>query len=217
MTDLAPIRVLLAEDHRIVREGLHALLARSDDICVVGEAEDGEACIRAVESLQPDVVVMDLSMPKLDGVSATRAISGSAAKVLVLSMHGGDEYVRPAIRAGARGFLLKGNGLSELVLAIRTIAKGDVFFGEGVNDPGVSLPKVPRDEDPGLTPRESEVLRWVALGKSSAEIAEILTVSPKTIETHRSRLMLKLSASNSAALVRHAIRLGLIPLDDEHG
>lgn len=209
-----PIRVLLAEDHRIVREGLHALLDRSEDMVIVGEAENGEDCVKAVETLKPDVVVMDLSMPKLDGVSATRIVTGYGVKVLVLSMHGGDEYVRPAVRAGAKGFLLKGNGLSELVRAIRAISQGEFFFGEGVNDPGVTMPKVPKDEDPGLTPREAEVLRWVALGKSSAEIAEILTVSPKTIETHRSRLMLKLNAPNSAALVRHAIRLGLVPLDD---
>ncbi len=215
MTKAAPIRVLLAEDHRIVREGLHALLERSEDIEVVGEADNGEACILSVETLKPDVVVMDLSMPKLDGVSATRIVTTHGAKVLVLSMHHGDEYVRPAVRAGARGFLLKGNGLSELVLAIRAIAKGEMFFGEGVNDPGMTMAKVPKDEDPGLTPRETEVLRWVALGKSSAEIAEILTVSPKTIETHRSRLMIKLNAANSAALVRHAIRFGLISLDDE--
>jgi DNA-binding NarL/FixJ family response regulator len=206
--------VLLVEDHTIVREGLRALLSRCADIAIVGEAEDGEACIRECERHSPDVVVMDLSMPKLDGVSATRAVSALGAKVLVLSMHGGDEYVRPAVRAGARGYLLKGNGLAQLVDAIRAISRGEVYFGPGVKDPGVAVVKVPVDEDPGLTPREKEVLQHVADGRSSVEIAELLGVSPKTVETHRARLMVKLAAPNSAALVRAAIRLGLVPLDD---
>jgi two-component system response regulator NreC len=211
----APVRVLLAEDHTIVREGLRALLARSADLTVIGEADDGDACVRECERLSPDVVVMDLSMPKLDGVSATRAVTALGAKVLVLSMHGGDEYVRPAVRAGARGYLLKGNGLSQLVEAIRAVAAGSMYFGTGVTDPGIAFAKVPVDEDPGLTPREREVLQLVAYGKSSVEIGELLGVSPKTVETHRARLMVKLDAPNSAALVRSAIRLGLVPLDDE--
>ena len=211
----APVRVLLAEDHTIVREGLRALLSRCADLTIVGEAEDGGACVQACETCAPDVVVMDLSMPKLDGVSATRAVSAMGAKVLVLSMHGGDEYVRPAVRAGAKGYLLKGNGLSQLVEAIRAIARGETYFGAGVSDPGVAIAKVPSDEDPGLTPREREVLQLVAYGKSSVEIGELLGVSPKTVETHRARLMVKLEAPNSAALVRYAIRLGLVPLDDE--
>lgn len=211
----SPVRVLLSEDHTIVREGLRALLGRCSDLTVVGEAEDGEACVRECEKSAPDVVVMDLSMPKLDGVSATRAVSSMGAKVLVLSMHGGDEYVRPAVRAGAKGFLLKGNGLSQLVDAIRAVARGETYFGAGVSDPGVVVAKVPTDEDPGLTPREREVLQLVAYGKSSVEIGELLGVSPKTVETHRARLMVKLDAPNSAALVRYAIRLGLVPLDDE--
>lgn len=210
-------RVLLAEDHTIVREGLRALLARCADLSVVGEADDGEACVRECERLSPDVVVMDLSMPKLDGVSATRAVSAMGAKVLVLSMHGGDEYVRPAVRAGARGYLLKGNGLAQLVDAIRLVAKGETYFGEGVKDPGVAIAPIPTDADPGLTPREKEVLQLVAYGKSSVEIADLLGVSPKTVETHRARLMVKLDAPNSAALVRYAIRLGLVPLDDHEG
>lgn len=182
---------------------------------MIGEADDGDACVRECERLSPDVVVMDLSMPKLDGVSATRAVTALGAKVLVLSMHGGDEYVRPAVRAGARGYLLKGNGLSQLVEAIRAVAAGSMYFGTGVTDPGIAFAKVPVDEDPGLTPREREVLQLVAYGKSSVEIGELLGVSPKTVETHRARLMVKLDAPNSAALVRSAIRLGLVPLDDE--
>lgn len=209
-----PTRVLLAEDHTIVREGLRALLSRCADLTIVGEADDGEACVRECERLAPDVVVMDLSMPKLDGVSAARAVTALGAKVLVLSMHGGDEYVRPAIRAGASGYLLKGNGLSQLVDAIRAVARGELYFGAGVKDPGVAVAKVPVDADPGLTPRECEVLQHVAYGRSSVEIAELLGVSPKTVETHRARLMVKLDAPNSAALVRSAIRLGLVPLDD---
>ncbi|MDP3278426.1 MAG: response regulator transcription factor [Deltaproteobacteria bacterium] len=206
-------RVLLAEDHQIVREGLRALLSASPDMLVVGEAADGEACILACQTLDPDVVVMDLSMPKLDGVSATRAVSAMGVRVLVLSMHGGDEYVRPAMRAGARGFVLKGAGLAQLVEAIRCVSRGDTYFGPGIQAPPIAQDP-PRDEDPGLTPREREVLQLVASGRSSSDIAAMLSVSPKTVETHRARIMTKLRAPNSASLVRAAIRLGLVPLDD---
>jgi two-component system response regulator NreC len=211
------IRVLLAEDHTIVREGLKALLTATEDLEVVGEVEDGREAVEAVGRLQPDVVVMDLNMPKLNGVDATREIreNPDAPKVLILSMYDGEEYVRPAIRAGASGYLLKGSGLSDLVKAIRAVAGGEAFFSPAIamillrdsRGEGATETKDPGD---GLTKREREVLTLVGEGKSSPEIAKILGLSVKTIEGHRGRIMAKLECRNVAGLVRQAIRLGLV-------
>lgn len=199
------IRALIAEDHTIVREGLRALLTRSG-VEVVGEAADGEAAVRESARLRPDVVVMDLSMPVLDGVEATRAIAAQGGPaVLVLSMHGGPEHVDPAVRAGAKGYLVKGAGLGELVTAIEAVARGELFIRGGR-----AAPRAPRADDPPLTPREREVLSLVARGLSSAEVASALTVSVKTVETHRANLLQKLAVPNVAALVSKALRLGLV-------
>jgi two-component system response regulator NreC len=211
------IRVLLAEDHTIVREGLKALLNATADLEVVGEVEDGRAAVDAVSRLQPDVVVMDLNMPKLNGVDATREIREKvgAPKVVILSMYDGEEYVRPAIRAGASGYLLKGSGLSDLVKAIRAVAGGEAFFSPAIamillKDSRGEGPAESKDPADGLTKREREVLTLVGDGKSSPEIAKILGLSVKTIEGHRGRIMAKLECHNVAGLVRHAIRLGLV-------
>jgi DNA-binding NarL/FixJ family response regulator len=203
------ISVLLVEDHKIVREGLKAMLALESDLHVVGEAPDGNAAVRLAKEKTPDVVVMDLSLPGLNGVDATAAIVAAcpATRVLVLSMYGGPEHVRPAVRAGASGYLVKGTGVSELVSGIRAIARGEPWFSHGIA--AILL----REEDGGagsLTPREREVLRYVAEGLSSAEIARTLDLSVKTVESHRSRIMTKLDVTNAAGLVREAIRLGLV-------
>lgn len=211
------IRVLLAEDHTIVREGLKALLSATEDLEVVGEVEDGRAAVDAIPRLLPDVVVMDLNMPKLNGVDATREIREKvgAPKVVILSMYDGEEYVRPAIRAGASGYLLKGSGLSDLVKAIRAVARGEAFFSPAIamillRDSRGEGPAESKDPADGLTKREREVLTLVGDGKSSPEIAKILGLSVKTIEGHRGRIMAKLECHNVAGLVRHAIRLGLV-------
>jgi DNA-binding NarL/FixJ family response regulator len=211
------IRVLLAEDHTIVREGLKALLSATEDLEVVGEVEDGRAAVDAIPRLLPDVVVMDLNMPKLNGVDATREIREKvdAPKVVILSMYDGEEYVRPAIRAGASGYLLKGSGLSDLVKAIRAVAGGEAFFSPAIamillRDSRGEGPAESKDPADGLTKREREVLTLVGDGKSSPEIAKILGLSVKTIEGHRGRIMAKLECHNVAGLVRHAIRLGLV-------
>jgi DNA-binding NarL/FixJ family response regulator len=213
-----PIRVLLAEDHTIVREGLRALLGSATDIEVVGEVADGERAVTSAAALRPDLVVMDLNMPGIDGVEATRRIRERVpgTRVLVLSMHDGEEYVRPAIRAGAAGYLLKGSGLSDLVSAIRAIVAGDAFFSPTVAR--ILLQDTRGDSDrgqgrDGLTKREREVLTLVAQGRSSPEIAEELGLSVKTVEGHRGRIMAKLGAKNVAGLVRSAIRLGLVSAD----
>ncbi len=203
------MRVLLVEDHTIVREGLKAMLALESDLEVVGEAADGEKAVALARSLTPDVVVMDLSLPTLNGVDATAAIIAAcpATRVLVLSMYGGPEHVRPAVRAGASGYLVKGTGVAELVSGIRAVSRGEPWFSHAIA--AVLL----KDQDGGagsLTPREREVLKLVAEGMSSAEIARDLDLSVKTVESHRSRLMTKLDVTNAAGLVREAIRLGLV-------
>jgi DNA-binding NarL/FixJ family response regulator len=207
----------LVEDHTIVREGLRALLDGRDDVELVGEAEDGQAGIDAAKSLKPDVVVMDLNLPRVDGVEATRSIRAAlpTTQVLILSMYATEEHVRPVIRAGAAGYLLKGSGLSDLLAAIHAVAAGKAFFSPDVAR--IVLDDSRRTGSPGdrptggdLTPREREILRMVAEGRSSPEIARDLDLSVKTVEGHRGRIMAKLDSKNVAGLVRHAIRLGLV-------
>jgi two-component system response regulator NreC len=205
------IRVLLVEDHTIVREGLRAMLMMRADMEVVGEAEDGLRAVEEAKRLAPDVVVMDLNLPKLSGLDATRAIKDALpdTKVLVLSMYGGAEHVRPALRAGASGYLVKGTGVAELVSGILAVSKGQAYFSHDV------AAHLLREEQgsTSLTARELEVLKLVASGMSSQEIADSLSLSIKTVESHRSRVMTKLDVTNVAMLVRESIRLGLVTAD----
>lgn len=215
------IRVLLAEDHTIVREGLRALLEDPEDIEVVGEACDGRRAVEMARALQPDVVLMDLGMPGLNGMDATRQIRAHApaARVLVLSMHAGEEYVRPAIRAGAVGYLVKGAGLSDLVAAIRAVAGGEAFVSPAAAKVllrDASAPEGTHASGPEaghLTGREREILQLVAEGKTSKEIGRLLHISVKTVEGHRGRIMDKLDIHDLAGLVRYAVRTGLISAD----
>ena len=217
----SPIRVLLAEDHTIVREGLKALLDGRDDVVVVGEAHDGKQAVETAKALRPDVVCMDLNMPQLNGVDATKAIREALpdTHVLILSMYSTEEHVRPAIRAGAEGYLLKGQGLSDLVAAIKAVASGSAFFSPQVArivlDDSRRAAKTGVNDRAGteLTPRERQILKLVAEGRSSPEIARDLELSVKTVEGHRGRIMAKLDTRNVAGLVRHAIRLGLVSAD----
>lgn len=217
MSSAAPetIRVLLAEDHTIVRQGLAALLAAQQGIEVVGEAGDGREAVDAALRLRPDVVLMDLGMPGLHGVDATRQIRKElpGTSVVILSMHGSEEHVRPAIRAGAAGYLLKGSGLSDLVAAIRAVAAGQSFLSPAVAK--ILVRDAQGDEDPAgqLTGREREILQLVGEGSSSPEIAKALHLSVKTVEGHRSRIMAKLDLHDVAGLVRYAIRVGLVSPD----
>lgn len=220
MTARTPIRVVLAEDHMIVREGLRALLDLRDDIQVIAEVSDGRAAVEAVLAYKPDVIVMDLNMPKLNGVDAIRQIQKDHPRtyVLILSMHSGEEHVRPAIRAGASGYLLKGSGLSDLVSAILAVARGDAFFSPEIARIVLyESRRTNRTEGPipgdALTNRERQVLRLVAEGESSPEIGKKLQLSVKTVEGHRGRIMAKLNVHHIAGLVRHAIRVGLVSPD----
>ena len=216
----APLTVLLAEDHTIVRQGLRSLLQAHDDLQVVGEAPDGKQAVELTQALRPNVVVMDLAMEKVNGVDATRQIKRRCPEtgVLVLTMHGEPEYVLPAVRAGADGYLLKGSGLSDLVSAIRAVASGKAFFGP---EPAKHLaqqartspsPSPSSDSPKPLSPREKEVLSLVAEGYSSPQIAEHLSISVKTVENHRSHIMAKLHIHDLAGLVRYAVRTGLVSL-----
>lgn len=216
-----PIRVVLAEDHTIVREGLRALLEGRDDVVVVAEADDGEAAVKAAAEHRPDVVVMDLNLPVLNGVDATKQIRKAQpdTHVLILSMYSTEEHVRPAIRAGAEGYLIKGSGLSDLVAAIKAVSTGNAFFSPQVAkivlDDSRRAAQTGGNERAGseLTPRERQILKLVAEGRSSPEIAKELDLSVKTVEGHRGRIMAKLDSRNVAGLVRHAIRLGLVSAD----
>lgn len=219
--DASKLRVLLAEDHTIVREGLRALLDPRDDMEVVGEVADGISAVEQALALRPDVIVMDLGMPRLTGVDATAQIKARLpdTRILILSMYQSEDFVRQAVRAGANGYLLKGSGLSDLVRAILAVARGDAFFSPEVagillsaNSPKPSKPKSPAD---ALTKREREVLTLVGEGQSTPEIATHLGLSVKTIEGHRSRIMAKLECKNVAGMTRWAIKLGLVSVAGE--
>ncbi len=209
-------RIVLADDHRIVREGLRMLLDNRNDIHVVGEASDGEEVLQVVGQEHPDVVVMDLTMPKLSGIDATRRIteSGSRAKILVLSMHESPGYVEEVLRAGASGYLLKDSASEELVQAIDAIRRGDSYLSPAITQQVVDALAHPADRPTSavsvLSERERQVLTLIAEGLSSKEIARDFGVSLKTVESHRANLMDKLEIHKVSGLVRFAIRVGLV-------
>jgi DNA-binding NarL/FixJ family response regulator len=203
-------RVLLADDHAAFRGGLRALLDTVGDLVVVGESETGEATVDAARALQPDVVLMDINMPGIDGVEATRRIVDAEPHiaVLVLTMHDDDETVFAAVRAGARGYLLKGAQRSELVRAVRSVAAGEAIFGPGVARRLMTYfarpaPRTDPDAFPELTDREREILDMVAAGRSNGEITATLVLSPKTVRNHVSNIFAKLQVRDrSEAIVR---------------
>jgi DNA-binding NarL/FixJ family response regulator len=213
------IRVLLADDQALVRAGFHALLDAQDDIEVVGEAADGEEAARLAASLMPDVVLMDIRMPGVDGLAATRMIAADerlgGVRIVILSTFDLDEYVFEALRDGASGFLLKSTEPEELVHAVRAVARGDALLSPGITRRLVSefAARTKRAVGvPGLetlTEREREVMALVAQGLSNEEIAERLIVSPATAKTHVSRAMIKLGARDRAQLVVFAYESGL--------
>ncbi len=208
-----PIRVLLAEDHQMVREGLRALLDGLDDVEVVGEAADGEAAVRLATDRGPDVVVMDLGLPRLNGVEATARLKRERPdiRVVALSMNDDAPTVDRALRAGARGYVLKGAGVESLAEAVRTAARGDVYLSPGISDYVLQgyLAADQADPDP-LTSREREVLQLVAEGHTGRQAAARLGLSPKTVDNHRGRIMEKLGIHTTAGLVRYAMRIGLV-------
>lgn len=207
------IRVAIVDDHAIVRAGVKALFACEDDIEVVAEASSMQGALDAVEAHGPDVLLLDLTLGRDDGVEVLRSLRarGASTRVLVLSMHGGDEYLRPALSAGAAGYVVKGAGLDDLVVAVRAVASGDRYVDPSVA-PALASP-VDRGAPTGvdaLTPREREVLCRVAEGQTNRQIADALSLSPKTVDAHRTNLMRKLGAHDAQTLTRIAIRHGLL-------
>jgi DNA-binding NarL/FixJ family response regulator len=212
---LKPIRLLVVDDHAIVREGIGSLLARRKDIEIVGQAADGKQALDAVATLQPDVVLMDIAMPVMNGLEATREIHKAfpATRVLVLTQYENKEYVMPLLRAGAVGYIIKNARASELIDAIRAVYDEGVYLPPRITRAVVNVIAEAAAEggEPALlTEREIQVVRLVAEGLSSREIADQLHISAKTVDTHRANIMEKLGVRHSAELVKYAIRKGLV-------
>jgi two-component system response regulator NreC len=205
-------RVLLADDHTIVRQGLRLLLQR-EGFEVVGEAANGADAVRLAEETMPDVVVLDYGMPAMNGLAAAREIMTACprAKLILLTMHADDRYVLEAVRLGVKGYVVKSQAPTDLVRAINEVLSGMMYLSPRVSRTVVQayLAKSDLPPDP-LTPREREVLQLVAAGKTTKEVAGLLGISVKTAESHRTHIMQKLDASNTAGVVRYAIRQGLI-------
>jgi two-component system, NarL family, response regulator NreC len=207
-----PIKVVLADDHVLVRQGIKSLLER-EGMQVLAEASDGQEAVRQVEKLSPDVAIMDIGMPLLNGMDAVRALGRSAPKTkpVLLTQHDEDQYVSEALEAGVKGYVLKSQVANDLVLAIRQVLRGDVYLSPGIASAVMAAyrTKADRPANP-LTSRERQVLQLIAEGKSTKEVASILGVSVKTAESHRSRLMQKLDIHETASLVRYAVKRGLV-------
>ncbi|HZQ73004.1 MAG TPA: response regulator transcription factor [Burkholderiales bacterium] len=210
------IRVLLVDDHALVRAGIRSLLGGMKDVEVVGEAAGGEEALALAETARPHVVLMDIAMKGLSGLEAAARLRARhpEMRVVILSMHSGEEYVMQALRAGVAGFLLKDAATGELELALRSVIRGESWFSPAVSRQVVEgyVQRV-GGEPPGevLTARQREVLRLMAAGKSTKEIAYALGLSVKTVETHRAQLMERLGIRDVAGLVRYALRTGLVP------
>jgi len=212
---MSAIRVLLADDHTLVRVGFRTLLESLPDVTVVAEAKDGREALRLIDEHRPDVTLMDIAMPGLNGLEATARATEAFphCRVIVLSMHLNEEYVLQALRAGASGYLLKDSGLAELEIAVRAVARGETYLSPPVSKQVIAdyVQRVGGEAGPfeRLTPRQREVLQLIAEGHTTQGIAHQLGISVKTIETHRAQLMERLDIHDIAGLVRYAIRVGL--------
>jgi DNA-binding NarL/FixJ family response regulator len=218
MSEPEPTRILLVDDHEVVRRGLRALLETHPGWVVCGEAADGRTAVSLARTLAPHVVVMDLTMPELNGLEATRQILDKAGQVqvLILSMHESEQFVREVLGAGARGYVLKSDAGRDLIAAVETLLQGKPFFtsrlAAKIHELEFKARGGRRSFKPAgqLTPREREVLQLLAEGKSNKEVGHLLGISVKTAETHRARVMRKLAVDSVADLVRYAIRNGFI-------
>jgi DNA-binding NarL/FixJ family response regulator len=215
------IRVVLADDHAVVRAGLKAVLGTAKDIQVIGEVSNGIEAVAAAQRLDPDVLIMDLSMPQMDGVEATKRLiaAGTRAKILILTMHSPDEALIPLIENGISGFLQKTAADRELVDAVRAVAHGDTYLQPSAARvlAGGLRKKAERSDDRSkfdrLTPRERDVLRFVAQGFSAPEIGLRMSISPKTVDTYKQRIQEKLGLMHRSDYVQFALKLGLLPAE----
>jgi len=216
---VSPLRILLAEDHTLVRAGIRALLESLEGVEVVGEASDGREALQLAASLHPDILLMDITMKGLNGLEAAARLAKerSATRVIILSMHADQVYVRQALQAGAAGYLLKGADVAELELALKAVMRGDTYLSPSISNDlvgnllaGKTPVSNPLDE---LTPRQREILQLVAEGRTTKEIAGRLDLSVKTVETHRAQLMERLDIHDVPGLVKFAIRVGLTQTD----
>jgi len=209
------IRVLLADDHTLMREGLRALLTTVPDINVIGEASTGREALSAVQQLAPDVIVMDIAMPDLNGIEAARLIHARypEMRIVMLSMHSTAEHVYRALEAGAAGYLLKETAADEVITAVRAVHAGRQYLCAALAGSVGGAAAFARKSGPvdSLSPREQQVLQMVVEGKTSSEIAHVLFLSPKSVETYRNRLMKKLGVENIPSLVKFAVEHGLTP------
>jgi two-component system, NarL family, response regulator NreC len=215
-----PIKVLIADDHKIVREGICALLNNEADIKVVAEAEDGPAAVRLAKELLPDIVVMDIGLPNLNGIEATRQIVACVpgVKVIALSMHSDRRYILEMLKAGAKAYLLKDCAFEEMIQAVRNVKRNKVYLSQKITETMINDQILLTKEESSvftlLSDRERQVLQLIAEGMTMKEIAHSLKVSPKTAETYRQRIMEKLNMHSVAELTRYAIREGLIQLEN---
>jgi len=216
------IRVILADDHHLVRQGIRSLLEKTGDIEILAEAENGQEAVKLAERLAPDVLVMDIAMPRLNGIQAAEQIRslGLATQVVILSMYSDETLVRHALRAGVRGYLLKRSVVEELLLAIRAAMRGEIYLSPAISQmmmtdflTGQSAAEAASPFDQ-LSAREREALKLVAEGATNKAIAEAMQISIKTVEKHRTNLMTKLNVHDLAGLIRIAIKQGLISLDE---
>jgi two-component system, NarL family, response regulator NreC len=211
-------RILLADDHKLMRSGLKALIEQQPDLAVVGEADDGRQAVALAISLKPDLLVMDIGMPNLNGIEAAHQITQAnpATAIVILSMHSDESYVLRALKAGAKGYLLKDSAESDLIRAVHAVAGGKSFFSPAVSkvllDDYVRKLQRSGAEDAYdlLTPREREILQLIAEGKSNKDVANLLNLSVYTVETHRSNIMEKLNLRGIPELILYAVRKGII-------
>ncbi len=215
------IKIILADDHNVLREGLKSLLNRQQDFEVIGEADNGRDAVRLAKKLEPDIVVLDIGMPNMNGIQATQHIVAEVpdTKVLALSMHSDHQFVVKMLQAGASGYMLKDCAYEELISAVRDINAGKFYLSKDVTGVVVNnyinmIQAVDAVSHPTLTSRERETLQLIAEGKSTAETANLLNVSTKTIETHRKNIMDKLDIHNIAELTKYAVREGITSIED---